>query len=760
MVWNEDCQKSFEALREACCSAPILAFPDFSKPFRLHTDASATGLGAALYQKKDGVLRVISYASRVLSVAEANYPAHKLEFLALKWAVTSKFREYLLGAEFEVYTDNNPLCYAMTTAKLDATSSRWVADLANFRFSVTYRAGRLNSDADALSRIPWPGCLSGPAPTLSSDESEAVLIALLAPVDRVETLPVSAMMIQGMETVDERRQRRLDDRRNVQDQAVHWAAEQERCPALALAYETLSAGRKDEQPPRSLRRMDSTMSRFLVRKWLDLRILDDVLHVVINTPEGVLERLIVPAHLTTDLVRKYHKAVGHLREDRTRAVLEERFIWKGLYTEVHQVLRECETCLRAKARMQRAPMVSWTATRPLELVHLDFLKMDRRGGYEDILIITDHFTRFAQAIPTKSQKAPATVNALVGSFLLHYGFPERILTDQGRNFEGKLLKGLCEALGITKDRTTPYRPQTNGQCERFNRTLMDMIKCSEHKTQWPRILPALTFAYNNTPHSATGYSPYYLLHGRTQRLPLDIEMGVMPGVNVPGKRQDYVDNLRLRLQDAFESARKTQAKPANVKKHWYDQRAKAVLIAEGDRVLVRKLGFRERHKTEDPWENGFYRVQRQTDRHIPVYKVKHEETGAVRILHRNFLLPVPDAVGPKWVPEDERNTASPTEGEESLDPHSEFSTGEGTTVTEILSDQAEPGTEHPATDDGMEEELPEEYDPERDDSPPRLPPGIMLPKEDWPEGSVRWSGDDEPKVRRSGRTRKRPGRYD
>ena len=112
-------------------------------------------MGAVLYQKQeDNTNKVITYASRALSKTEAKYYLHKLEFLALKWAVTDQFHEYLYGGTFDVFTDNNPLTYILTLAKLDATGQRWVASLANYNFNIHYRPGKTNVDADALSRIP------------------------------------------------------------------------------------------------------------------------------------------------------------------------------------------------------------------------------------------------------------------------------------------------------------------------------------------------------------------------------------------------------------------------------------------------------------------------------------------------------------------------------------------------------------------------------------------------------------------------------
>lgn len=152
--WTAACQEAFDTLKDKLTTAPVLGYADMSSPFELHTDASGTGLGAVLYQEQDSGLRVIAYASRGLSKSEANYPAHKREFLALKWAVTDKFHDYLYGSKFVVVTDNNPLTYVLKSAKVDATGYRWLAALAAYDFSLRYRPGVNMTDADALSRLP------------------------------------------------------------------------------------------------------------------------------------------------------------------------------------------------------------------------------------------------------------------------------------------------------------------------------------------------------------------------------------------------------------------------------------------------------------------------------------------------------------------------------------------------------------------------------------------------------------------------------
>ena len=155
MEWDQDCEIAFLLLKRLCTEVPILAYADYTKPFKVHTDASEEGLGAILYQTQDDRIdKVIAYASHSLQKSEWKYLSSKLEFLALKWAITDQFHEYLYGRTFEVHYKNN-LTYVLTTAKLDTTGQRWVASLAINNFTITYHSGQYNINADAFSRVPW-----------------------------------------------------------------------------------------------------------------------------------------------------------------------------------------------------------------------------------------------------------------------------------------------------------------------------------------------------------------------------------------------------------------------------------------------------------------------------------------------------------------------------------------------------------------------------------------------------------------------------
>ena len=174
--WTNEHAKVLEILIDRITSTPILAYPQYNEPFILHTDESQDGLGAVLYQSQSGILGVIVYASRALTPAEKNYHLHsgKLEFLALKWAVTEHFRDYLYySPKFMVFTDNNPLTYVLTTAKLNATGLGWVGELFDFNFDIKYRPSRVNTDAGSLSRIPghFEQYMTLCTQTISHDES-------------------------------------------------------------------------------------------------------------------------------------------------------------------------------------------------------------------------------------------------------------------------------------------------------------------------------------------------------------------------------------------------------------------------------------------------------------------------------------------------------------------------------------------------------------------------------------------------------------
>ena len=302
------------------------------------------------------------------------------------------------------------------------------------------------------------------------------------------------------------------------------------------------------------------------------------------------------------------------------------------------------------------PFTAILVTQPLELVHMDYLSLEpSKGNIENVLVITDHFTRYALAYPSKTQTAQATARILWDNFICHYGFPEKFISDQGRNFESDLIKELCKIAGVKKVHTTPYHPQGNGQCERFNSTLCNMLGTlsEEQKSDWKSYLGCMTHAYNCTKHASTTYSPYYLMFGRHPRLPIDVEFGLnKPNCGDNSSKSRYIQKLRRRLNYAFQKASKYSDQQASKYKKSYDKSAKGPQLYENDLVLVKIVAHKGRHKLQDRWEPEEYVVIEQPIAGTPVYKVKPVNGDNVRTLHRNLLLPLGVKLEPDYESDD------------------------------------------------------------------------------------------------------------
>ena len=148
-----------------------------------------------------------------------------------------------------------------------------------------------------------------------------------------------------------------------------------------------------------------------------------------------------------------------------------------------------------------AELVNIVSSQPMELVCIDLLTLERsKGGFEKKLVLTDHFTRYAQAFPTRNELAKTTAKVLLDNFIVLYGFPARLHSDQGRNFESSVIRELCSLAGVEKPRTTPYHPMGNGMVERFNQTLLNMLGTLEDhkKDDWKSYVAPLVHSYNAT----------------------------------------------------------------------------------------------------------------------------------------------------------------------------------------------------------------------------------------------------------------------
>ena len=335
---SPEARHTFDRLKAACLQAPILAFPDFNKPFLLETDASRRGLGAVLSQKQaDGRYHLITYASRVMNETEQRYHSNKQEFLALKWAVTEQFHEYLSPYrknrnEFVVCTDNNLLTYIFSSANLDAAGQRWVAHLASYNFSLEYQKGKDNTVADFLSQMNE--CL--PVEEVQEYLNQIPYSGVKAVLDNTIT-PIEEHAEQGVRLTP-------DHQEDCQEEAVEarparlattnvtdWKQEQKEDPVLYQVAKHLRAPRETFKA--ALHKvLDKKATATYVKVKEQLLIKNGLLYW--KTWQGqadeIVFQFVVPQRHQGTALDGCHQEAAHQGQRRSTALMQECFWWPDM----------------------------------------------------------------------------------------------------------------------------------------------------------------------------------------------------------------------------------------------------------------------------------------------------------------------------------------------------------------------------------------------------------------------------------------------
>ena len=541
-VWSPACQEAFDALKRILTEAPVLAFPDFSKEFLLETDASGAGLGAVLAQKQnDGGVRPIAFASRTLQPPERNYGITELEGLGVVWAV-KHFRHYLYGHHCKVFTDHEALKSLLNTPQPSGKLARWGLALQELDLEIHYRPGRVNQNADALSRSP----VTDPHSLLNPSE---VIATISAPETSAK---------EGDATLGEKQ--RSD-------------------PQLRRIIDYLTQGVLPQ---------DHHQARELALSKSQYKMIDDVLYYI--RPDKTL-RVIPPTSDREKLFQEAHEGAfgGHLRGAKIHSELFKHYWWPSMRTEILKWCRGCLVCAsRRIGQQERPPLAPIPVAGPFDKVGVDVLQLPKSyDGNRYAVVFVDYLTKWPEVFATADQSALTIAKLLVEHVISRHGVPAEVLSDRGASFLSNLMQEVCRLMGIKKVNTTAHHPQTDGLVERYNRTLIDMLAKTVDKSgqNWDTRLPYVLFAYRASKQESTRESPFYPLYGRDPRLPTEAALST-PLTRAYIDTDDYKTELTLNFTEAWDLSRQQVEKAQRQQKRFYDRRSRKPTFRVGDRVFL------------------------------------------------------------------------------------------------------------------------------------------------------------------------------
>ena len=617
-VLTDEAAQAFRTLRESFTKAPVLRHFEPELPLRVECDASTIGIAAILSQQsgEDPAQRhwhPIAFYSRKLSVHEANYGVGDLEMLAIVKAFT-QWRHYLGGArhQIEVASDHHNLQTFMTTKALVGRHVRWYQRLAEYNMKIVHRPGRLNP-ADAPSRRPdyagtnepivgtpaWFKQAMGkdpPTPAEDASPQKGVEEGSQTAGGRDATHPlrpagtdgckrlvpqstarVMALTETAYDEAPEERLRYLKDlqrgdpwlRRELGPEVTQRylgvvTAGSEPVPVTGTAAEGLSgsppdttqessSGAAEPALPDNWSRDDSGLFRYNDRIYL--------------AEDGAARAQVLRTHHDDPLA-------GHFGVRRTAELIQRKYYWPRLHSDVKEYVSTCTLCPRVKSARHKpygelhplpTPKGSWT---DLTMDFITGLPPSGRQGhaYDAILVVMDRFTKMACYIAVKKTiDAQGLADALMAHVISKHGIPESIVSDRGTVFTSGFWSAFCYHARIKRKLSTAFHPQTDGQTERQNQTLEQYLRSyvNHQQDDWADWLPMAEFAYNNSVHASTGYSPFQANTGRNANARFDFAEyeREVPAAREHIQRMERLwEDMRSRINDARETQARYHAK--------------------------------------------------------------------------------------------------------------------------------------------------------------------------------------------------------
>ncbi|KAL0537311.1 hypothetical protein IC582_026288 [Cucumis melo] len=538
-VWSKACEDSFQNLKQKLVTAPVLTVPDGSGSFVIYSDASKKGLGCVLMQQG----KVVAYAFRQLKSHEQNYPTHDLELAAVVFALKI-WRHYLYGEKIQIFTDHKSLKYFFTQKELNMRQRRWLELVKDYDCEILYHPGKANVVADALSR---------------KVSHSAALITRQAPLHRdLERAEI----------------------------------------AVSVGAVTMQLAQLTVQPTLRQRIIDAQSNDpYLVEK-RGLAEAGQAVEFSLSSDGGLLfeRRLCVPSDsaVKTELLSEAHSSPFSMHPGSTKMYqdLKRVYWWCNMKREVAEFVSRCLVCQQVKAPRQKPAGLLQPLSIPKwkwENVSMDFITGLPRTlrGFTVIWVVVDRLTKSAHFVPGKSTYTASKWAQLYMSEIVRlHGVPVSIVSDRDARFTSKFWKGLQTAMGTRLDFSTAFHPQTDGQTERLNQVLEDMLRaCAlEFPGSWDSHLHLMEFAYNNSYQATIGMAPFEALYGKCCRSPVcwgEVGEQRLMGPELVQSTNEAIQKIRSRMHTA-QSRQKSYA----------DVRRKDLEFEIGDKVFLKVAPMR------------------------------------------------------------------------------------------------------------------------------------------------------------------------
>lgn len=531
ITFDPEYVKSFEKCKTLLTNDPILQYPDFTKEFVLTTDASNVAIGAILSQGPIGSDKPVSYASRTLNDSELNYSTIEKELLAIVWA-TKYFRPYLFGRKFKVLSDHKPLQWIMNLKEPNSRLTRWRLKLSEYDFTVVYKKGKANTNADALSRIEIHNeeasslVVNPSKQPVADDDQSATLTAHTSQENPILEIPISDEPLNKFH-------------RQIIFTIVN---DVKKRPTVTKPF--------DSHTRTSIQLSESNLNEDVinaVKEYVHPKVRTGIL---INPPwamysvipilqdkfrSSAMNLILVKSEIENvkdylrqqDMIRNYHDGkTNHRGINECYLALSHRYFWPKMKEQISKFINECTIC--GQGKYDRNPVqprfnIVPPPTKPLEIVHMDLFTVDS----EKYITFIDVFSKYGQAYHLRDGTAVSILQALL-KFSTHHGLPLTIITDNGTEFNNQLFSEFLRTYKVNHHKVLPHSPNDNGNIERFHSTILEhlrLLKLQRKDEPVINLVPYALIAYNSSVHSFTKCRPFDIITGHFDpRDPIGIDL--------------------------------------------------------------------------------------------------------------------------------------------------------------------------------------------------------------------------------------------